>query len=37
MDMFFGSHEGFSFRTAAGVPLQPHRQTRPRLVLLAGV
>ena len=37
MDEFFGSHEGFNFRTAAGVTLQPHRLTRTSLALLVGI
>ena len=37
MDEFFGSREGFSFRTAAGVTLQPHRLTRTLLAILGGV
>jgi len=37
MDKFFGSHEGFNFRTAAGVTLQPHRRTRSRLAILVRV
>ena len=37
MDEFFRSHEGFNFRTAASVTLQPHRLIRTLLAILVGV